>query len=73
MKNPQKMYTKYNRKFRIFNHPTKDMLKIFVDSEADIRLARRLKRDIGERGRSIDSVLALLVSKSYFAHHPTYR
>ena len=32
-------------------------LKIFVDTDADIRLSRRLKRDIGERGRSIDSVL----------------
>ncbi len=33
-------------------------LKIFVDTDADIRLSRRLKRDIGERGRNIDSVLA---------------
>jgi uridine kinase len=33
-------------------------IKIFVDTDADIRLARRLKRDIAERGRSIDSVLA---------------
>jgi uridine kinase len=33
-------------------------IKIFVDTDADIRLARRLKRDISERGRSIDSVLA---------------
>jgi uridine kinase len=32
-------------------------IKIFVDTDADIRLARRLKRDIVERGRSIDSVL----------------
>lgn len=34
-------------------------IKIFVDTDADIRLARRLRRDIIERGRSIDSVLAL--------------
>lgn len=33
-------------------------IKIFVDTDADIRLARRLRRDIGERGRTIDSVLA---------------
>ena len=33
-------------------------IKIFVDTDADIRLARRLRRDIVERGRSIDSVLA---------------
>lgn len=33
-------------------------IKIFVDTDADIRLARRLRRDIVERGRTIDSVLA---------------
>ena len=32
-------------------------LKIFVDTDADIRLGRRILRDINERGRSIDSVL----------------
>ncbi|KAL2915006.1 Uridine kinase [Polyrhizophydium stewartii] len=32
-------------------------LKIFVDTDDDIRLARRLRRDISERGRSIHSVL----------------
>ena len=32
-------------------------LKIFVMTDDDIRLARRLKRDIAERGRSIESVL----------------
>jgi uridine kinase len=26
-------------------------LKIFVDAEADVRLARRLRRDIADRGR----------------------
>lgn len=33
-------------------------LKIFVDTDADIRLSRRLRRDISERNRSLDSVLA---------------
>lgn len=33
-------------------------LKIFVDTAADLRLARRLSRDINERGRSADSVIA---------------
>lgn len=37
-------------------------LKVFVDTDADVRLARRLKRDIEERGRSAESVLA-----QYFA------
>ncbi|XP_046856918.1 uridine-cytidine kinase-like 1 isoform X2 [Xenia sp. Carnegie-2017] len=31
--------------------------KIFVDTDADIRLARRLKRDISERGRDLNGVL----------------
>jgi len=32
-------------------------VKIFVDTDADLRLIRRLQRDIGERGRSPDSVI----------------
>ncbi|KAL6143124.1 hypothetical protein ACLB2K_053820 [Fragaria x ananassa] len=32
-------------------------MKIFVDTDADVRLARRLRRDTVERGRDIDSVL----------------
>lgn len=32
-------------------------IKVFVDADADIRFARRLTRDIHERGRSIDSVI----------------
>jgi uridine kinase len=33
-------------------------LKVFVDTDADIRLARRLERDIEERGRTVTSVIA---------------
>lgn len=32
-------------------------IKIFVDTDADIRFIRRLVRDVNERGRSIDSVI----------------
>jgi len=32
-------------------------MKIFVDTDADIRFIRRLTRDIKERGRSVDSVI----------------
>ena len=32
-------------------------LKIYVDTDADLRLARRLERDIRDRGRTPDSVL----------------
>ena len=31
--------------------------KIFVDTDSDVRLARRLHRDIEERGRTVESVL----------------
>ena len=33
-------------------------IKIFVDTDADIRLIRRLTRDVKERGRSLDSVIS---------------
>jgi len=32
-------------------------LKLFVDTDDDVRLLRRLKRDIGERQRTVESVL----------------
>ena len=32
-------------------------IKIFVDTDADIRFIRRLKRDISERGRTTESVI----------------
>lgn len=33
-------------------------IKIFVDADADVRLCRRIKRDVTKRGRSLESVLA---------------
>lgn len=32
-------------------------MKIFVDADADVRLCRRIKRDVTKRGRSLESVL----------------
>ena len=32
-------------------------IRIFVDTDADIRLCRRIKRDVNKRGRSLESVL----------------
>ncbi|AWX55361.1 MULTISPECIES: uridine kinase [Brevibacillus] len=32
-------------------------IKVFVDTDADVRIARRIVRDIEERGRSLDSVV----------------
>ncbi|MCK6600452.1 MAG: uridine kinase [Bacteroidetes bacterium] len=37
-------------------------IKIFVDTDDDERLLRRLKRDISERGRSIDSVFTQYIN-----------
>ena len=32
-------------------------IKVFVDADADIRLVRRIRRDVRERGRGIDEIL----------------
>lgn len=32
-------------------------IKIFVDTDADVRILRRIRRDVHERGRSMDSVI----------------
>ena len=32
-------------------------IKLFVDTDADVRLIRRIKRDVAKRGRSLESVL----------------
>ena len=41
------------------NKPLRDLMdiKIFVDTDADVRLCRRIKRDVNKRGRSLESVL----------------
>ncbi len=44
----------------IFQHPElRSMfdLKVYVEADADIRVLRRLRRDILERGRTVDSVM----------------
>ena len=37
-------------------------IRIFVDTDADIRILRRIRRDINERGRSLESVIEQYVS-----------
>ena len=32
-------------------------IRLFVDTDADVRLCRRIKRDVNKRGRSLESVL----------------
>ena len=44
----------------IYSHPQlREMLdiKIFVDTDADVRFIRRLKRDLSDRGRDVGSVI----------------
>lgn len=37
-------------------------IKIFVDSDADVRLARRILRDVCDRGRTMESVITQYLS-----------
>ncbi|MDF2841036.1 MAG: uridine kinase [Clostridia bacterium] len=37
-------------------------IKIFVDTDADVRILRRITRDIRDRGRTLESVIAQYVS-----------
>ncbi len=41
------------------NEPLRNLMdvRIFVDADADIRLCRRIKRDVTKRGRTLESVL----------------
>jgi uridine kinase len=43
-------------------------LKVFVDTDADIRLIRRLRRDAAERGRSAESVIEQYLTTVRPAH-----
>ena len=45
--------------FMLYNKDIRNLmdLKIFVDTDSDIRLMRRIKRDIVERGRDLIGVL----------------
>ena len=37
-------------------------IKVYVDTDADIRLARRILRDVCERGRTMQSVITQYTS-----------
>jgi uridine kinase len=43
-------------------------LKIFVDTPADLRIIRRLKRDVAERGRTTESILEQYLTTVRPAH-----
>lgn len=44
-------------------------LSIYVDTPDDLRLARRIRRDVVERGRTIESVLSQYLSAVRAAHY----
>lgn len=44
-------------------------LSVYVDTPDDLRLARRLRRDVLERGRTVDSVLMQYMSTVRAAHY----
>jgi uridine kinase len=44
-------------------------LSVYVDTPDDLRLARRIRRDVIERGRTVDSVLAQYMSTVRSAHY----
>ena len=43
----------------LFDERMRDLfdLKVFVDADADVRLARRIRRDMASRGRDLDGIL----------------
>ena len=43
-------------------------LKVYVDTDADLRLIRRLERDVAERGRTIDSIVTQYLTTVRPAH-----
>ena len=43
--------------------------KIFVATDGDIRFIRRLERDVSERGRSLESVIAQYMETVRPMHH----
>lgn len=44
-------------------------LSLFVDTESDLRFLRRLRRDVAERGRTIESVMEQYVDTVRPMHH----
>ena len=44
-------------------------IKVYVDTDDDVRIIRRIKRDTAERGRSLDSVIDQYLNYVRPAHH----
>lgn len=44
-------------------------MKIFVDTDADVRFIRRLKRDVKERGRTLENVCDMYLNTVRVMHN----
>lgn len=44
-------------------------IKVFVDMDADLRILRRLQRDIKERGRDVDSIIDQYIKTVKHSHY----
>jgi uridine kinase len=44
-------------------------IKVYVDTDDDIRIIRRIKRDMVERGRTLDSIINQYMSVVKPMHH----
>jgi uridine kinase len=54
----------------LYDEDLRDLLdiKIFVDTDSDVRVIRRILRDIKERGRTLDSVIMQYMNTVRPAH-----
>ena len=54
----------------LFEESVRNLLdiKVYVDTDADVRIVRRILRDVKERGRTVDSVILQYMSKVRPAH-----
>ena len=48
-------------------------MKVFVDTDADVRILRRIVRDVKERGRTLDSVVTQYLTTVKPMHEPSKR
>lgn len=57
-------YAREQQGILIFSEPelVKELaIKVFIDTESDLRLIRRIHRDVKERGRSLESIVSQYV------------
>ena len=52
------------------NRELRDMcdIKVFIDTDADVRIIRRIMRDVRERGRSLESIVSQYLTTVKLMH-----